>query len=342
MKIPYLHKAGLIMVVMLTLAQVSCARKIANVYPLDRSYYRMERLIADMNAFQDSSGGYAKLQSIGDSNTGRNAIYALQIQTGVERIPVLIIGQHHGEEVLGVEIALDFARTLALEKDNPNVQSLLDKYAFWIVPTLNPDAWDIVTSGTFQWKRKNNADTDKDGRLVLNKDGVDLNRNYPIFWDEDLKSMPASPYYKGSAPASENEVKAIIELASKVDFRYAFFYHSSISGALAEQIYLPWQDKKDKSNLDDFKNMHKLAKMYAAKVHRDYVRGTYKVYSGVTSRVGNARNYFYHEAGVYAMDIEVGGNSKLGVGVIHPRADVRESIVRKNVQALISTLLTFK
>jgi len=327
---------------MLSLTQMSCARKIANVYPLDKSYYNDAKLKADLKELSRINPESFKLHTIGTTIAGENPIYALQIQTDIDRTPVLIIGQHHGDEVMGLEIAMAFAKYLSENPGDAKVRDLLDAYAFWIIPTLNPDGWKIVTSGKYEWKRKNNTDTNNNRKLDIKTDGVDLNRNYPTFWSLD-KSLPEmSPFYKGIAPASEAETRAVMEIAELVSFKYVFSYHTSASGTYSEKIYLPWQDMKDKKTKDDFTAMRDIAKTYASAVPKDYAPGTYAVHPGNTSRIGNARNYFYYEWGTYSYDIEVCGANKLGVGTVHPAGTKRHEIVQKNLQALVRTLLIFK
>jgi hypothetical protein len=334
-----IFRRGMLLMIMLSLAGIAPALRITNVYPLDESYYRKDRLVADLTDLAENNSSFVKLHVIGTTKAGNNPLYALQFQTGTERLPVLIIGQHHGEEVLGLEIAMAFAKQLVSDVGTPEISELLNKYSFWIIPTLNPDAWEIVSAGIYQCKRKNSSDNSKNNRLNYATDGVDLNRNYPQFWAFETNYPENSPYYKGPFPASEIEIKAIIDLASRVDFRFVFSYHSSMTGTLAEKIYLPRQNKKDKTQLQDFREMQRLAHNYASSVPRDYDHGTYGVYKGITSRVGNARNYFYYVKHAYAFDIEVGGVNDLGMGIIQPREDMLETIVRKNIQALITTLL---
>jgi len=338
MNLHKLYISGIMLVILLNMAQASDAKRIVNVFPLDKAYYREARLVKELTALARDNGSFVKLHKIGITQAGKNPIYALQIQTEIDRQPVLIVGQHHGDEVLGLEIAMEFAKKLVQNPADAEVANLLDRYSFWIVPTLNPDGWITVTSGKYQWKRKNNSDTNQNRRLNYKTDGVDLNRNYPLFWELDREHPEHSPYYKGTAPASENEVQAIVELASMIRFRYAFFYHSSITGTYAEKIYLPWQDRRDRSILQDFIAMRSLAETYATLVPRDYAEGTYSVHPGNTSKIGNSRNYFFYEWGTYAYDIEVGGVNKQGVGIIHPRANMRDNIVKKNLRALMQTL----
>jgi hypothetical protein len=330
----------MIMSIVLSMAETSCARKLRNIYPLDKSWHNEKKLALDLADLAQDHPEVVKLNTIGITQAGKKPVYALQIQSGLDRIPVLIIGQHHGDEIVGVETALALATKLATDSTDAKVRDVLDRYAFWIIPTLNPEAYNIVTSGKFEWKRKNNTDTNHNKKLDLKTDGVDLNRNYPIYWNLDKNVPPASPFYKGDAPASEAEIAAIIALADLVRFRYAFFYHSSVTGALCEKIYLPSHHKLDKDTKTEFQLLRNLAESYAKAVPRDYEPGTYSVYEGNTSQVGNARNYFFHEYGTLAMDVEICGVSQTGVGIIHPTPEMRDSIVQKNVAALLGSLIT--
>lgn len=310
----------------------------ANVYPLPKTYYTPKKLEAALSKWSQNYPQLVKLHSLGKSSAEKRPIYALQIQDGIDRIPVLIVGQHHGDEIMGVEVVMSFANKLINGRNNANVEQLLEHYSFWIVPTLNPDGWNTVTSGKYQWKRKNNKDTNKNNKFNPKTDGVDLNRNYPMFWEFDPIKPESNPNYKGTAPKSEAEIRAIIRLAELINFRYAFFYHSSITGALSERIFLPWEDTKNKSTKEDFVTMRKIAEIYAGVVQKDYQEGHYIVHTGATSKLGNSRNFFYYKHNTYAMDIEICGNNWQGIGIVHPNTEMKNKITNKNVQALQYTL----
>lgn len=274
-----------------------------------------------------------KHRIIGFSGTENLPIYAIEIGKGERNI--LIIGQHHGEEVLGVALSIYFAKTLSYNYDkDKRIKEILNEYKLWIVPSINPEGWRIVSEGLLNSKRKNNRDTDKNGRLDLRTDGVDLNRNYPVFWDKDSDVNPLSAYYKGSEPASEAEVRTIIQFSRQKDFEYALFYHSSALGLLNERIFLPAVDKPD----DKYMNLQRLAELYAKKTPRDYAGGHYSLHMGPSSRVGNARNFFYHSLGVPAMLIEVGGINKAGISVIPPPARMLQKIQKRHLEALLCLL----
>lgn len=331
---------GIVAGLILMLSGLIDAARVRNIYPLDKSYYNEVKLLRELLAITRDNPSFTRLHTIGTTRAGKRPIYALQIQKDINREPVLIVGQVHGDEVLGIEIAMAFAGFLTSAKPDDRANELLDKYSFWIVPTLNPDGWNVVTSGQYQWKRKNNTDTNRNGKLDIKTDGVDLNRNFPTFWHLDKGQSAHGPYYKGVAPASEAETRAIMELGEMHRFKYALFYHSSVTGAHSEKIFLPWQDSKNDLLIEKFAAIRAFADTYALAVPRDYAEGTYEVHPGYTSKVGNARNHFFYTWGTFTYDIEVGGNNKSGKGIVHPPAQMRTRVVQKNLNALIRTFLS--
>lgn len=311
----------------------SCAYQGVNKYPLTSAYPAPDDLLQRMNHLASKYPSLLVHRIIGFTETERLPIYAIELGKGQRNI--LVIGQHHADEVLGVALSYHLFENLAqsYQKDS-RVQKILNEYKLWIVPTLNPEGWKVVSEGNARIKRKNNRDTDGNGKLDIRTDGVDLNRNYPVFWDLDNETNPQSSFYKGSSPASESEIQAIISLGRKVEFELAFFYHSSLTGATSEHIYLPAVDEED----EKFVRLQDIADFYAKNVPRDYLRGTYALHYGNTSKVGNARNFFYHSLGVPGMLIEIGGVNKDGQSIIHPPDRMVKRIVRRHEQALIKTL----
>lgn len=301
------------------------------MYPLGSGYLRQDKLFEELTRIVSLNPELAQLRIIGFSNLEKLPLYALEIGAKSAKRSVLIIGQHHGDEVLGVNVSAAFAEHLIREyAKNEVYQQLLQQFRFWIVPSLNPEGFRIVSSGQFQFKRKNNTDTDGNKRLDLRTDGVDLNRNYPVFWDLDADINVNSPFYKGKGPVSESEIKAIIALAQQQNFEIAIFLHSSASGAFSEKIYLPARG----NNSPLFTQTKALAQTYAANVKRDYFPGTYTVPDGLASEVGNARNFFFHSMGTKAFLVEIGGINNRGQSVIHPDNKMLETIVKKHVRAL--------
>lgn len=320
---------------LLMLAVAGCLATRGNVYPLSEGYLPAEGVFARCQRISALAPELVRLHIIGFSGTEHLPIYALEIGTPQAGRNVLLSGQHHGDEVLGVEIVLDWAEELAVRgSKDKHLSEILSQFRFWIVPSINPEGHRVVSSGLQQFKRKNNRETTGDGKLDLRADGVDLNRNYPVFWDEDLALPPTHQNFKGTAPASEPEVQAVVGLAQKHSFELAMFYHSSPTGELSEKIFLPALDSLNTRQKLRWQTTKSLADEYASNLKRDYQDGSYAVSPIPGTRVGNARNYFFHIREAYAFLIEVGGVTPDGISIVHPPAKMRDRIVARHLKAL--------
>lgn len=133
-------------------------------------------------------------------------------------------------------------------------------------------------------------------------------------------------------------MQAILKLAEKHLFELAIFYHSSSTGAFSEKIFLPNRiigDEEQERRLDE---LFIFAQGYAQRVKKDYQKGYYQVGEGNTSRVGNARNFFFHTYQTDAFLVELGGINSAGISVVHPNANMKDKIMKKNLAALRQVL----
>ncbi|MCS6911749.1 MAG: M14 family zinc carboxypeptidase [Myxococcales bacterium] len=182
-----------------------------------------------------------RLVTLGRSHEGR-PIVALVLGRGAHAGPlpgpaVLLDGAHHGGELLSIDFVLDAARELLEHRDqDPTLARALEELAIWCVPMVNPDGVHAYLQGLPRSGRKNGRDNDGDGKRGRG-DGVDLNRNYPLGWgslgERGSRSLPASYWYRGPAPASEPETQAIIRLARQEHFVAAIAYHTGTVAVLA-------------------------------------------------------------------------------------------------------------
>ncbi|MFL6159830.1 MAG: M14 family metallopeptidase [Marmoricola sp.] len=109
---------------------------------------------------------------LGRSVQGRG-FYAYQVGDPQAAKTMVVLGQMHGDEHAGVDIAQAIRHGAQVKGIN-----------LWVVPTLNPDG---------------NA-----GRVRRNARGVDLNRNWSWSWASSSRS---SKYYSGPRPFSEPETR---------------------------------------------------------------------------------------------------------------------------------------
>jgi len=145
---------------------------------------------------QDLAARYpdtSKLTSIGRSVQGRE-LWQMEI-TDFDvphegKHTVYIDGGHHGNEQLGMEMALQLVHEALYGRLSSPEH--LAQYHFFVVPMINPDG------------------NTRDSRTNVN--GVDLNRNYDFEWTDESNH--------GSGPESEPEARANANSMREVDELY--------------------------------------------------------------------------------------------------------------------------
>lgn len=158
--------------------------------------------------------------------THRNLpIMALEISAtpGDANKPVVLFNaMHHAREVMTPEVIMHMAKVLT-EKygSDAEVTSWLDNYRIVLVPQVNPDGNTIVADGDLMW-RKNAY------QLKGDTVGVDLNRNYPAYWNycNGSDGNPYSEVYRGPSAGSEPETKAMMHLVETLKPVADISYHS--------------------------------------------------------------------------------------------------------------------
>ncbi len=166
---------------------------------------------------------------------------------------VLYTAVHHAREPQGLSQLIYFMWYL-LENyaTDPEIKALVDNTELYFVPVINPDGYlyneftDPQGGGMWRKNRINNPDNSK---------GVDLNRNYATFWgfdDSGSSPDPKSDVYRGSAPFSEIETKAIRQFCNTHNFKFALNYHS-----FGNLVIYPWGN--DGSNCPDSTSFQLLA-----------------------------------------------------------------------------------
>jgi hypothetical protein len=350
---PFFMKIFCFTLLLLSVTSLFGARR--NQYPLDSSYHRPEDILPSLEEITAMNPGLVSWEIIGESSNEKLPIYALRIsnpETGIadSKPSVLFHGQHHSEEPIGVELVFYLSRSLLSDYSTDYlITYLVDNYNLWFIPTINPEGFEIVNRGINRLKRKNITDYSFFSSLFWEREsgrdyslwfqdqkGVDLNRNYPFNWENDQDNFPASPYFKGFEPASQNEIRAMIDFSADNHFQLALFYHSSVSGSYSERIFFPWRWGHELS--PDYFEMLYLAEYLARYLPRTYEEGQYIVHHYNTSKRGFARDYIYSQHRTMAMLIEVGGNSPYGEGIVNPSNEVLQIIKRNHTKAVLKLL----
>lgn len=206
---------------------------------------------------------------------------------------------------------------------NDEVTHLIDNTEMYFIPMINPDGYvynqttDPNGGGLWRKNRKQNSN----GTI-----GVDLNRNYGFNWGFDnvgSSNSPASETYRGSAPFSEPETKAVKWFCEQNEFDLALNYH-----AFGNYLIYPWGYVA--SPLSPDSNLF-FAYGSALTAQNNYSAGTGFQTVGYTTN-GDSDDWMYGEQTakpkVLAMTPEVGGS---GDG-FWPAMTRIEPIAQENLQ----------
>jgi Zinc carboxypeptidase/Immune inhibitor A-like, MAM domain len=112
-------------------------------------------------------------------------------------------------------------------EEKPDVVDILDSSELWFVLVQNPDGYQYTFDVDRLW-RKNLRDNDGDNEIT-SLDGVDGNRNFAEHWnydDEGSGTITSDETYRGPAPFSEPETRAIRDLLIDIHPTYHISYHS--------------------------------------------------------------------------------------------------------------------
>ncbi|MFI6928917.1 M14 family zinc carboxypeptidase [Streptomyces sp. NPDC050287] len=177
-----------------------------------------------------------KVVSIGRTVGGQD-ILALKLTKGAKKSKdgskpsVLYMSNQHAREWITPEMTRRLMHHYVDNyKTDKRIKKLVDSTELWFVLSANPDGYDYTfqNADTRLW-RKNLRDVNGDGAISTG-DGVDLNRNFPYKWgydDEGSSPNPTSQTYRGAAPGSEPETKALDAFEKRIGFTYGINYHSA-------------------------------------------------------------------------------------------------------------------
>lgn len=178
------------------------------------TYPLYERLMRD---FAESHPDIAKLHVLGTLGSGRR-ILALEIGDHPNREEdepkILLSSSMHGDELAGYHLSLRLIDYLLCNYgSDADLTELVNETEIWINPLANPD-------GAY-WE----TDLDVNAARRFNRNGVDLNRNFPD--PDDGEHPDGNPY--------QAETQIFMALAQKVPFDLALNIHGG-----AEVFNYPW------------------------------------------------------------------------------------------------------
>ncbi|MFQ5633575.1 MAG: M14 family zinc carboxypeptidase, partial [bacterium] len=183
-----------------------------------------------------------QVETIGKSSSMHLPLYALKVSDNAsneeDESSVLFSALHHAREPIGGLLSMQIVEMLLSSyEQNKTIRKLVNSLEVWIVPIVNPEGYRYVFDNrlNFPWWRKNLHDNDNDGIFNPVIDGVDLNRNYDYNWMQGGEDNPASWFYRGKEPFSENEITAMRSLALRENIVAGLSFHS-----YGEVVLYPW------------------------------------------------------------------------------------------------------
>jgi murein peptide amidase A len=135
----------------------------------------------------------------------KRAVTAVQLGDPAGTRVALVVGVIHGDERAGLRIVDAIKRRAAQDS------AALAGTQLWAIQTVNPDGL--------------TAHTRKNAR------GVDLNRNFPFRWQDDVPH--SNGYYPGPRPASEPETRAVMAFVRRIQPDLSIWYHQPWGAVLA-------------------------------------------------------------------------------------------------------------
>jgi hypothetical protein len=266
-------------------------------------------------------------QVIGRSVQGRD-ILAVRVTGGGGQVAdgsrpaVLYLSLQHSREWISGEITRRLLRSVVTTYGvDPQTTRLLDTTELWFVVVANPDGYELTFQPGQRLWRKNLADNDGDRRLT-EADGVDLNRNFPDHWGYSpagSSTIPADQIFRGAAPASEPETRAIVDLARRVPFRFVLNYHS-----FGQLILYPfgWQEQTPTADQPIYTALAGTTLTPAVPGYRP------KLSTDLYPTNGETASWFSTETGSLAFSVELGEGAP-GMGFLFPD---NEALVEQEFQ----------
>jgi hypothetical protein len=298
---------GLIAILTIALISVSSGQALP-----DR-YHTYQEVLDTLIILHNSYPQIIRIDTMGYSTNDSIPILRVKISDFAaideDEPAVFFCGGVHADEVLGPEIVVglisDLIHKFALE--DPTVTRYITSLEIFAIPFINPEGHMAVENGTTVW-RKNKHDNNHNG-IFDSHDGVDNNRNYDFGWSIDAGDSVTSPdslMYKGTAPFSEAENRAMRDFAWRYRPLVCLDFHSPTYGR-AEKAYYNWywySNQGGHGMAPDEALMLNICSQYCSRIIRDSGDSTYEARRGLVNK-GDLKTYMYGNFGTAAFTVEV-------------------------------------
>ncbi|KAL8802515.1 MAG: hypothetical protein Q9182_003755 [Xanthomendoza sp. 2 TL-2023] len=179
------------------------------------SYHPYADHIQFLNDLQKLYPSNSEIVTIGNSLQGRPITGIHFYGTGLKNTKpaVVLHGTVHAREWITTMVTEYFAYSfLSGFTSNADIQSLLNKYDYYIFPVVNPDGFVYTQTNDRLW-RKNRQPTS--GSTCL---GHDINRNWNYQWSTPggASTDPCAQDFKGLSPADAPETVVLANFVNKL------------------------------------------------------------------------------------------------------------------------------
>lgn len=168
-------------------------------YAIEYKYHNYEQMTKFLRTTSSRFPNLTALYSIGKSVQGRDLWVLVVSSSPYEHMlgkpDVKYVANMHGNEAVSREMMLHLIHHLVTSySSEPYVRWLMDNTRIHILPSMNPDGFEVAKEGTCDGTQGRN-----------NVHGFDLNRNFP-------------DYFKQNNKRTQPETDAVKEWVSKIQF----------------------------------------------------------------------------------------------------------------------------
>lgn len=222
-----------IIILFTSINSIECINANASDFVQITSYYTYEEMIDDIANICQTYPQYVSSEIIGYSVCGR-AIPMVILGNPSAPHKVLIQSNIHASEYQCAPVAMKMIEYYATNYSTGNLLGVYSKTCYYIVPMVNPDGVAISQFGASSVSNEMLqffVTTQGDARMrkwKANADGVDLNRNWNAGWEltpYNSTALPSYASYKGIAPETEPEIKALKNITVSQNFDCYINFH---------------------------------------------------------------------------------------------------------------------
>ncbi len=211
-----------------------------------KTKYTYTDMAEDLKLLQGKYGDRISVNILDTSYDKRN-IYEVILGNPEAEKKILIQSSIHGREYMTTQLTMKQIELYCLNyytgmHQKRYYSEFFDEVAFHIIPMANPDGVTISQFGSKGIRNKNlrqkiekickkygKGKTSYYTNWKANARGVDLNRNFNVYWKQlnnGVKS-PRAYFYKGTVAESEKETKTLVKLVNEIKPVCTVSYHAS-------------------------------------------------------------------------------------------------------------------